>query len=404
MSNQRRLFNFVETKKLLAIGILAVTSSMTHSVMAFTSVDPPKDGELTPPLAQGGGVILQGGEVLLIKDVDPWQSKANEDILTAESITYDVINSGAIPATDLCSYKMVIVASDQPQSFYDVYDANLTKFTDYVSEGGLLQFNGGDNGWEWGFWNQLPGGVTHENYYDEMNWVVKPLHPIVEDVPNPFYGSFASHDHFLSYQGVGADVITQDEASLPTTIEYYLGNGRVIASGLTLEYGYQYGETAGLILSNTIKYAYMNARGCHATCLGNACTIEGTNGNDYLVGTNGDDVICGGEGNDTIIAAKGDDVICGGPGNDILIGNEGYDIIEGEEGDDFLEGDKDIDVLQGGEGNDVIQGDLGNDFLFGGMGQDSLDGGGGANLLNGGTDTDLCEPNAKPNILIQCNP
>jgi hypothetical protein len=139
-------------------------------------------------------------------------------------------------------------------------------------------------------------------------------------------------------------------------------------------------------------------------CLGLLCTLEGTDEDDYLVGTNGDDVICGGEGNDTIIAAKGDDVICGGPGNDILIGNEGYDIIEGEDGDDFLEGDKDVDVLQGGEGNDVIQGDLGNDFLFGGMGQDSLDGGGGANLLNGGTDTDLCEPIAKPNILIQCNP
>lgn len=404
MSNQRRLFNFIEVKKLLAISILAATSSVTHSVMAFTSVDPPKDGELTPPLAQGGGVILNGGEVLLIKDVDPWWSKANENILSDQGITYDIINSGTISTTDFCSYKMIIVASDQPQSFYDVYDANLTQFTDYVSEGGVLQFNGGDMGWEWGFWDQLPGGVSHENYYDWMNWVVNSLHPIVAGVPSPFEGSSASHDHFLNYQGVGADVITQDEASLPTTIEYYLGDGRVIASGVTLEFGYEYGQTAGQILSNTIKYAYKNAGGCHATCLGLLCTIEGTKSDDFLIGTDGDDVICGGKGNDVIIGAKGDDVICGGPGNDTLIGNEGYDIIEGEDGDDFLEGDKDVDVLQGGTGNDVIQGDLGNDFLFGGMGQDSLDGGGGANLLNGGTDTDLCEPIAKPNILIQCNP
>jgi RTX calcium-binding nonapeptide repeat (4 copies) len=142
-----------------------------------------------------------------------------------------------------------------------------------------------------------------------------------------------------------------------------------------------------------------------ATCLGLACTIQGTDGDDsLLVGTDGDDVICGGKGNDVIIGAQGDDVICGGPGNDTLIGNEGYDIIEGEDGDDFLEGDKDVDVLQGGNGNDIIQGDLGNDFLFGGSGQDSLDGAGGANLLNGGTDTDLCDPTVKPNILIQCNP
>lgn len=399
MLNQCRSFDFITVKKLLVMGILATTSGMAHSVMALSTTEPPADEKLKPPVVGGGDVVLQGGEVLLIKDVNPWGTTANEDILSGIPISYDKIGSGAIPTTDFAPYKMIIIASDQPQSFYNIYDANFTKFSDYVSGGGVLQFNGGDEGWQGGFWGQLPGGVTHERDYDGTNWVVSEDHPIVAGVPSPFHGSSASHDHFLNFQGLEElEVITQDQASLPTTIEYCFEGGRVIASGVTLEAGHDWGWDYAQLLPNIINYAY-DAGGCRGTCLGLLCTLEGTDSDDFLIGTNNDDVICGGEGNDTILGAKGDDVICGGPGDDFLVGNEGYDLIEGEEGDDFLEGDKHVDVLQGGKGNDTLLGDQHNDFLFGAAGQDYLDGGKGSDLLNGGTDIDTCDSGR---ILIGC--
>jgi hypothetical protein len=204
--------------------------------------------------------ILQGGEVLLIKDGNAWGSPANEKVLQNLNIAYDVINSSSIASTEF-NYKLIIVASDQSQNFYNVYNANLTKFTNYVLSGGILQFNGGDRGWRSGFWSKLPGEVTHKNRYDGRNNIVKPEHPIADGVSNPFTGSSASHDYFIGIEAVQADTITTDTADNPTTIEYCLGAGRVIASGLTFEFGYKYGQGAGKVLSNTIKYAY-NATPC----------------------------------------------------------------------------------------------------------------------------------------------
>jgi Ca2+-binding RTX toxin-like protein len=75
------------------------------------------------------------------------------------------------------------------------------------------------------------------------------------------------------------------------------------------------------------------------------CKINGTPGNDVLVGTSGVDVICGGGGNDTIRGFGGNDVIFGGLGNDTIYGGGGND------------------VLVGGIGQDTIHACIGNDLV-----------------------------------------
>src|SRR5258706_8524005 len=64
-------------------------------------------------------------------------------------------------------------------------------------------------------------------------------------------------------------------------------------------------------------------------------------------------------------------------GNDTIIGTTDADTINGLGGNDFLAGDSGDDSIVGGAGNDTIYGDGGNDWLEGGAGNDSMSGGGG---------------------------
>ncbi len=75
--------------------------------------------------------------------------------------------------------------------------------------------------------------------------------------------------------------------------------------------------------------------------------IEGTSGNDTLIGT---------VGHDTIYGYAGDDLIDGGAGNDRIYGYDGNDTITGGAGNDSLRGygDNDTYLYNIGDGNDTI--------------------------------------------------
>ena len=102
--------------------------------------------------------------------------------------------------------------------------------------------------------------------------------------------------------------------------------------------------------------------------------LEGSDGDDHLLGYGTDDVLNGGAGNDTIEGRKGNDDIQGGDGNDRLYGEEGNDILNGGAGQDDIYGDWGDDQLTGGLGNDWLSGGTGSDtYIFGrAHGQDTL--------------------------------
>ncbi|MEM7613677.1 MAG: hypothetical protein AAF245_01450 [Pseudomonadota bacterium] len=107
--------------------------------------------------------------------------------------------------------------------------------------------------------------------------------------------------------------------------------------------------------------------------------IDGTNGDDDLLGTPDADRMRGFFGNDILNGRKGNDVLLGGNGSDKLVGGKGRDLLEGGSGED---------LLLGGSGNDTLRGDQGDDTLQGGMGADELMGGAGNDLLIGGLGND----------------
>ncbi len=148
-----------------------------------------------------------------------------------------------------------------------------------------------------------------------------------------------------------------------------------------------------------------------------AITINGTSGDDHLIGTVDDDVINGlegndtlngregadlldgGAGNDTLIGGVGDDTLRGDTGNDVLYGGDGRDRLEGGDHDDWLSGEGDDDVLDGGAGADTLRGGDGNDVVDGGVGIDTLEGGAGNDTLRGGADADTLDGGSGDDIL-----
>jgi Ca2+-binding RTX toxin-like protein len=109
--------------------------------------------------------------------------------------------------------------------------------------------------------------------------------------------------------------------------------------------------------------------------------LEGTEGDDALVGTAAADVINAGDGDDRLRGRNGDDIINGEAGNDTLIGNGGDDQLFGGTGKDTLRGGIGNDQLFGHGGKDILIGGGGDDVLVGGRGRDLIAGGGGRDRI-----------------------
>lgn len=160
--------------------------------------------------------------------------------------------------------------------------------------------------------------------------------------------------------------------------------------------------------------------------------VDGTLGDDVMVGTNDADYLFGLAGADLLQGADGDDTLVGGEGDDVLVGGQGADTLDGgldtdtadysasnvaieidltlgtglggdAEGDtftsiekivgsaydDFVVGSDTAEHFVGGDGNDYLSGEAGNDVLEGGVGDDTLMGGAGDDTLLGGVGADI---------------
>lgn len=97
--------------------------------------------------------------------------------------------------------------------------------------------------------------------------------------------------------------------------------------------------------------------------LAEARTINGTAGNNRLIGSNRSDVIRGGLGDDRIDGRGGADIIAGGGGRDVLVGGRGRDTISGGNQNDVIDvrdGETDRVVCgeaRGGRDRDVVYAD-----------------------------------------------
>lgn len=158
------------------------------------------------------------------------------------------------------------------------------------------------------------------------------------------------------------DVITDfqagiDKLRLPLFTGILEGVG--VASDRTLEW-YQTG-TGGtaktIIKSDGINYDFYLELTGHVSLAASDFIFWGTvgnNTNDTINGTSGDDAILGMGGNDSINAGAGTNQVWGGDGNDTIIATTGADMLDGGAGDDVIYGDYGANTILGGDGNDTL--------------------------------------------------
>ncbi|MBR5682132.1 MAG: DUF2974 domain-containing protein [Ruminococcus sp.] len=138
--------------------------------------------------------------------------------------------------------------------------------------------------------------------------------------------------------------------------------------------------------------------------------IEGTEGDDgiiggddgeHIMGYGGDDGIHGYGGDDEIYGGSGCDRLYGEDGNDSLYGEDGDDMMYGKDGDDFMDGGSGDDIMKGGSGNDTIRGSLGDDIIAGESGNDILCGGLGSDryIFGRGFGNDIISDNYSENVI-----
>ncbi|MEM9549694.1 MAG: M10 family metallopeptidase C-terminal domain-containing protein [Pseudomonadota bacterium] len=164
--------------------------------------------------------------------------------------------------------------------------------------------------------------------------------------------------------------------------------------------------------------------------------LEGEKGNDRLIGGKGDDTLHGEAGDDHIKGGSGVDDMDGGGGSDRIdysysqgadgwtidlttetatsaggtvesirnfekvFGSQGSDDINGTSGDNDLEGEKGDDKIRGRDGNDTLEGERGDDNLIGDSGDDLLIGASGDDRLAGGFDDDVLIGGDGADVLI----
>ena len=124
--------------------------------------------------------------------------------------------------------------------------------------------------------------------------------------------------------------------------------------------------------------------------------LNGSSGNDVLIGNENVNALSGGGGNDILIGGAGDDILNGGDdidtvdytylsiglsinlssgialgdGADVLLSIE--NILGGSAGDTLI-GDSENNTISGFDGNDTVSGGAGNDTINGGSGTDTID-------------------------------
>ena len=259
LSNISPLFAYAQTTEDQTV-IAETESENSHSSTASAPAGyTPKNTLVTQQVLLSDGASEQAEsspKVLLIEDVLPWDSTANQVVLGALT-EYDKVTTNEFLNVELENYGVVVFANDQPFDTYENYTAFKEYLEVFASIGGVIVFGACDSGWSGGSLNAaLPGDVTKTANNQTYNYVAKSDHAIVTGeltdgvalTDAALVSNYCSHISFNEETLPAGSVIILRESSTnkPTLVEYPLGKGRVIASGLTWEHNYVHeGESGG---------------------------------------------------------------------------------------------------------------------------------------------------------------
>ena len=232
-----------------------------HDYQSFISkvATSEEDGEITYTCEGCGDSYTQvipareAASVLLIQDKYPWSENNNVALLTqmlADGyITgWDITTTANFKNVDIGMYNVILIANDQTSATYSQLNYLGETLVQFATAGGVVIYGACDSGWGGGYINySLPEGVIKKNFYSRYNYIVDTDHLIVSGVltdgkaltNNLLYGNYCSHSAFETNSlPAGANVILQDAHGDATLVEYAVGDGHIILSGLTWEFYY----------------------------------------------------------------------------------------------------------------------------------------------------------------------
>ena len=191
--------------------------------------------------------------ILVIQEGSEWNVDMQSFIQSNYGVTPVKINSSQIAAADFSLYNIIIVTGNQGSAYYNSVSSNKTKFETFVNNGGIFHCQLANYS---GATINLPGGVNVPNGNNEdENTSLLTTHPIVDGLPVILNGNDANAGYFMNLPG-DAKIITETRYSYqPTTVEYNIGKGLVIATTMTLGYLYTNGYNSGPMLPNMAEYS-----------------------------------------------------------------------------------------------------------------------------------------------------
>jgi Ca2+-binding RTX toxin-like protein len=203
--------------------------------------------------------------------------------------------------------------------------------------------------------------------------------------------------------GGGADWIVGGSGS--DTVEYTDSN---VGVSVNLKAGGASGGTAQGDVFGSIENVTGSGQG--DTIIGNDedNVLRALEGDDNLTGGGGADYLSGGTGIDTAIYTSSPWGVTVSLADHIgyygdAAGDQLYNIenLDGSSGEDVLIGDDNVNVLRGGQLEDTLKGGGGADTLQGGTHDDYLDGGAGIDTMEGGTGNDTYIVDHPSDVVIE---
>jgi len=205
----------------------------------------------------GGRGLSGDSTVLVIRDSDPWGVNVGQYLSTNFGVTPQVITSSQIAATNFGDYDLVITVGNQSASYYNTLTAQAAKFSTFANSGGIVLYmlaNYQVN-------NITLAGNANMVYgnSESQNMIVHAGHPIVQGLTNPLNGSNANSCYLTNLPPTAKVITCTNISALPTTAEYEMGSGLVIATGMLYEYHSTLtGFNINTMMHNALAYALSN--------------------------------------------------------------------------------------------------------------------------------------------------
>ena len=218
-----------------------------------------EEGEITYTCKNCGDYYVtvvparEAASVLLVQDRYPWSENNNVALLDkmlkdGYLLGWDITTTAEFDKVDISAYNVILIANDQSTATYNQLNYLNDALVQFANAGGVVIYGACDNGWAGGNISySLPEGVEKSNFYSRYNYIVDADHLIVSGIltdgksltNNLLYGNYCSHTAFdAATLPEGANVILQDAHGDATLVEYPVGDGYIILSGLTWEFYY----------------------------------------------------------------------------------------------------------------------------------------------------------------------